>query len=96
MQAVRKRKSKSASVITKRYRRIDFTSPENRLAAVLSKYGFHAKTISKATGLSTSQIYYRNKACGIHIKDYRDGKGHAAGIILKKFTMKTISKIRTK
>jgi hypothetical protein len=70
--------------------RIDWELPQNNLAVIYSKCGFHAKKIGKLTGLSIGQVYYRNRLHGIRIRDYRDGIGKAATRVIKKYTIRTV------
>lgn len=74
----------------KRKRRIDWGDIGNIDCIHLANYGLHASTISKATGLSRGQIYYRNKQVGVRLRDYRDGKGPVGHVLLRKFTVKNM------
>ncbi len=62
----------------------------NLSCSYLADRGFHARTIAQATGLSINQVHYRCRMLGIHLRDYRDGKGGIAGVCIKFYTVKTI------
>lgn len=72
-------------------KRISWSDIDNVDCINLVNYGLHAHTISKATGLSRSQIYYRARQVGVRLRDYRDGRGPVANILVKRFTVKDIS-----
>lgn len=72
-------------------KRVDWNLPENLAAGMLSQYGLHAHAIAKATGLSVSRIYYRNKKTGIRIRDYRNGQGPIARVIIENYSIDRIS-----
>ena len=66
--------------------------------ATLANFGWHIKAIALETGLSPSQTYYRIKAAGIKLRDYRDGNNeHARRVLYVQdviFNPKEVSKMR--
>jgi len=40
----------------------------------LGRWGMHAKTIARVTGLSEGQVRYRLKEKGVRLREYRDGR----------------------
>jgi len=65
--------------------RISFThASTDRRVALLGAFGFHAKAISRETGLTTGQVYARLKRAAIRLRDYRDMQGEFAPIIVRR------------
>lgn len=75
----------------KRNQRIIWNSIETLSCANLISYGLHGKTIGFATGLSCGQVYYRAKALGMHLRDYRDGRGPVGTVLLRRFTVRRMT-----
>lgn len=50
----------------------------NASVKFLAGHGLSAKAISKSTGLSISQVYYRTGAFDLHIGDFRRGENDQA------------------
>ena len=76
-----------------RNRRVSFVLPENKACIKLASAGFSVKTIASVTGLTTNQVIYRCSKKGLHVSDYRNGKGPRAAVILSKY--KVLSKAGT-
>lgn len=93
--AIRKGKNKNRLGLNKQGR-IDWSNPINNLSVILSKHGMHAHVISKKTGLSVGAVHYRNKKTGICLRDYRNGFGEAADLILKTYTLKSVENGKAK
>ena len=68
-------------------RRVSFRLAENKYAMNLARYGLHAKTIARCTGLTTGQVYYRLHKIGEHLRTYRNGKNEISERICTKFTV---------
>lgn len=67
--------------------RIQWNDEENIVCFHLVNHGLHGDTIARATGLSRAQVYYRAKRLGSRLRDYRDGRGPVASVILRRFTV---------
>ena len=68
----------------------------NLTCTYLAERGFHAHTIADMTGLSLNQVHYRNKMVGLSLRDYRNGVGPAARLIVDKYNITTISSSTSK
>jgi hypothetical protein len=75
----------------RRSRVIVWGASVNVVCAHLINNGFHARTISAATGLSKSQVYYRARRLGLRLRDYRNGKGPIAATTLRRFAVRRIN-----
>jgi len=53
-----------------------------------NSWGFSLDCIQRQTGLSASRIMYRAKAKNIKIRDFRNGVGPKAMVLLSKFKVK--------
>jgi len=74
----------------KQSRRIDWSMVDNLDCVNLVNHGLHGDTIARATGLSRGQVYYRAKCVGVRLRNYRDGKGPVAAVLLRRFTVKEV------
>lgn len=74
-----------------RTNRIDWKDTANLVCAHLVNHGLHGDTIAVATGLSRCQVYYRAKCLGLHLRDYRNGKGPIAVNLLRKFCVRKMT-----
>ncbi len=72
----------------KRNGRIDWQHSGNKRCVYLLHWGFSVSCIQKETGLTPSKIMYRAKAKNIRIRDYRNGSGPKAIVLLSKFKIK--------
>jgi len=63
----------------------------NLTCTYLAERGFHAHTIAEMTGLSLSQVHYRNRMVGLSLRDYRNGVSPAARLIVDKYNITTLS-----
>jgi len=59
----------------------------NRTCKYLADRGLHARTIAEVTGLTATQVYYRCQRLGIHLRDYRDGKGQCGSVLVTRFAI---------
>ena len=77
--------------VRKRIRRINWSADENVACSFWADYGFHSDFIERMTGLNRSQISYRLRQCGKHLRDYRNGRTQVAKILIKKYKVVTPS-----
>ncbi len=61
--------------------------PENRSCIELVRKGLGHDVISRATGLTKSQIAYRCKKIGVSVMDFRRGQSDEARKILRRYTV---------
>ena len=71
--------------------KVDWRSPVNLSCLLLVDYGLSAKAISRATGLSCGKIQYRCLRGKRKIRDYRNGKGQIARVLVQRYNAKRIS-----
>ena len=71
--------------------RVDWRNVVNLSCLLLVDYGFSAKAISRATGLSYGKIQYRCSKGKRRIRDYRDGKGQIARVLVQRYNAKKMS-----
>lgn len=62
--------------------RINMLHGDNFKAAFLAEFGFTQKAIGLELGLSIGQVHYRLKRAGVKTRDYRQGKGVIARMII--------------
>ena len=68
--------------------RVDMELLPNKLCEYMVNHGFHGKCIATKTGLTVGQVYYRAQLCEVHLRDYRDGKGKEAALVIKNFKVR--------
>ncbi len=72
--------------------RIDWDSVLNFCCIRLARERYHGRVIARATGLTVGQVYNRLHQCGVRLRYERDGLGEHNKIIIKRFSVRTISK----
>jgi len=83
--------AKKRSKVGLRKGRIDWDNFINVDCIHLASYGFHGETIAKATGLTRLQVYTRIHRAGFKLRDYRNGIGPNAKILVTRFSVKSVS-----
>jgi hypothetical protein len=68
--------------------KIDWMHPDNKKCMDLIGWGLSLECIQRETGLSPSRIMYRAKAKDMKIRDFRNGIGPKAVVLLSKFKIK--------
>jgi len=71
--------------------RVDMELLPNRLCEYMVDHGFHGRCIAEKTGLTVGQVYYRARICEVHLRDYRDGVGKEAVLIIKNFKVRNVN-----
>jgi hypothetical protein len=87
----KKRNGKRKNTGLNKRGRIDWSDRHNLSAAMLAEHGLHGAAIARHTGLSLGAVYYRNKRCGIKLRDYRDGKSGPAVMLIRGFAVKNMT-----
>lgn len=71
---------------------INWSDVVNLCCFALGSRGMHAKTISQYTGLTVGQVHLRCQKLGLKLRDYRDGKGPSAKLIVQRFGASTVNR----
>jgi len=76
------------SKVKRKTYRIPWGQIENIDCVHLVSHGLHGHVIAKMTGLSVGQVYYRAKQMGYRLRDYRDGRGPIASVLVRRYSVK--------
>lgn len=67
--------------------KLDPNDAANLSAVGLIQAGFHVKTVASITNLTPSQVMYRYRKCGVSPRDYRDGTGFVAQMVVNQISV---------
>ena len=71
--------------------RVDWSDVANLSCLLFVDHGLSAKAITRATRLSQNKIGYRCKMSKRRIRDYRDGTGPVARVLIQQWGVRTIT-----